>query len=81
MFVLSFKYPHSDWWYIDVMKNTTLRDYCNKHGQQKAAETLGCTQGAVSKMMASERRIFYELADDGETPKFYELKRLGKSPS
>lgn len=47
------------------MKRTPLSEFAAHHGQAKAAELLGLTQGAVSKAIRVGRDIVVNCADDG----------------
>lgn len=63
------------------MSDKQLKEFCEEYGQSKAAEAMSCTQGAVSKMLKSNRNIFFSIADNGLSITFYERKELGKKPA
>lgn len=44
------------------MNRISLKDYVAEVGQQKAAEHLGVSQGAISKAIRVGREIFIEVA-------------------
>lgn len=48
------------------MKRIELAEYVNAHGQAKAAEAIGVTQGAISKALSVGRRIFIDQLPDGK---------------
>lgn len=47
------------------MKKTPLADYVAVHGQTSTARAIGVTQGAVRKMLHTDRRIYVIEHDDG----------------
>ncbi|MNC76389.1 Cro [compost metagenome] len=47
------------------MQRTHLSDFAAKHGQQKAANLLGVTQGALSKAIRVGRNIYVSEQEDG----------------
>jgi len=47
------------------MKRIKLSDFAAEHGQAKAAELLGLTQGALSKAIRVGREIFVDYNQDG----------------
>jgi len=55
------------------MNEITLNDFCAKFSQVKAAEIIGCSQSAVSQMVASCRDIRFVEAQDG-TYTHFEIK-------
>jgi hypothetical protein len=59
------------------MREIHIKEFCRESRQAEAAEILGCTQGAVSKMLKAERDIFFVVGDG--CPTFYEIKRPKKS--
>lgn len=42
-----------------------LTEFVDEHGQLKAAELLGMTQGALSKALGRGRKIFVEQDEEG----------------
>ena len=48
------------------MNRISLNDYVADVGQQKAAEQLGVSQGAISKAIRTGRMIFVERIGDQE---------------
>jgi len=38
----------------------SLKEFCNEHGQKKAAEVMRCTQGNISLSLKAKRKIFIE---------------------
>ena len=55
------------------MNEITLKDFCGRFSQAKAAEIMECSQSAVSQMVASGRDIRFTEAQDG-TYKHFEIK-------
>lgn len=47
------------------MRDIPLTEFAAKHGQTRAAEMLGITQGALSKALRVGRRVTVCLGDDG----------------
>jgi sRNA-binding carbon storage regulator CsrA len=43
-----------------------LSDFCREHGQGRAAEILGVTQGSVSLMIKAGRKIYIVRDESGE---------------
>lgn len=59
------------------MHRIQLSDFAAKHGQVKAAEALGITQGALSKALRVGREIYVTRKPDGT----YEAQELRPFPS
>lgn len=59
------------------MNCISLSTFAARHGQQKAAELLGTTQGALSKAIRLGRVIYVKQLPDGA----YEAKELRPFPS
>lgn len=49
----------------DAMRRITLTEFAKEHGHTKAAQMLGCTQGALSKAIRVGRDVFVTLEEDG----------------
>lgn len=47
------------------MSRISLSDFAAKHGQHRAAELLGVTQGALNKALRVGRNIYVEERLDG----------------
>ncbi len=47
------------------MKRTPLSEFAGKHGQSKAAELLGLTQGSLNKALHSGREVYVTRRKDG----------------
>jgi predicted transcriptional regulator len=47
------------------MRHIPLTEFAAEHGQTKAAEMLGITQGALSKALRVGRRVTVSFGDDG----------------
>ncbi|QEY15488.1 hypothetical protein D0C16_05565 [Cellvibrio sp. KY-GH-1] len=47
------------------MKKIPLSEFCSNQSQLRAAEIIGCSQSAVSQMLASKRAVFIIENDDG----------------
>lgn len=47
------------------MKRIPLRQFCDEYSQVRAAEVIGCSQSAVSQMLASKRSVFITQDEDG----------------
>lgn len=47
------------------MRRIPLTDFAKKYGHTKAAQMLGCTQGALSKAIRVGRDVFVTLNEDG----------------
>ncbi|KQQ60125.1 hypothetical protein ASF84_05285 [Pseudomonas sp. Leaf127] len=47
------------------MRRIPLTEFAKEHGHTKAAQMLGCTQGALSKAIRVARDIFVICNDDG----------------
>lgn len=63
------------------MKRTNLKDFCDRYGQQKAADIMSCSQGNISQILKNGRReIFFEQSDDGSYS-WLEIRRPTKSKS
>jgi len=48
------------------MRRIPLTDFAKEHGHTKAAQILGCTQGALSKAIRVGRDVFVICGDDGK---------------
>ena len=59
------------------MHRIHLSDFAAEHGQIKAAEALGITQGALSKALRVGREIYVTAKPDGT----YEAHELRPFPS
>lgn len=59
------------------MKSIPLSDFAQKHGQVRAAELLGITQGAVSKALRVGRQVYVQVNEDGT----YTAEELRPFPS
>lgn len=49
----------------DAMRRIPLTEFAKEHGHTKAAQMLGCTQGALSKAIRVGRDVVVTLGDDG----------------
>jgi len=58
------------------MKEIHIKDFCEECGQARAAEIMGCTQGAVSLMLKAGREIYFTTQDNVVT--YYEIRRPGR---
>lgn len=47
------------------MRRIPLTEFAKEHGHTKAAQMLGCTQGAVSKAIRAGREVFVLCDEDG----------------
>jgi DNA-binding transcriptional LysR family regulator len=47
------------------MRRIPLSDFAKEHGHTKAAQMLGCTQGALSKAIRVGRDVFVTRNEDG----------------
>ena len=47
------------------MRRIPLNEFAKEHGHTKAAQMLGCTQGALSKAIRVGRNVVVTLKDDG----------------
>ena len=47
------------------MRRIPLTEFAKEHGHTKAAQMLGCTQGALSKAIRVGRDVFVILEEDG----------------
>ena len=47
------------------MRRIPLSEFAKEHGHTKAAQMLGCTQGALSKAIRVGREVFVTCNDDG----------------
>lgn len=58
------------------MKEISLEEYVKGLTQGVAAKRIGVSQGALSQMLSSERKIFVQLMGD-EVVDVYEIKPVG----
>lgn len=54
-----------------------ISDFCIKYSQIDAAKIIGCTQSAVSQMIAANRGVYIVEHDDG-TYTYFEKSVPGK---
>lgn len=54
-----------------------LADFAKKHKQAKAAELIGCTQGAISSALKSDRAIFVGPSTGASTVEVFEITSFG----
>ncbi|MBK3454952.1 hypothetical protein GNF76_27110 [Pseudomonas sp. CCM 7893] len=47
------------------MRRIPLTEFAKEHGHTKAAQMLGCTQGALSKAIRVGRDVFVTVEEDG----------------
>ncbi|PMY71950.1 MULTISPECIES: Cro/CI family transcriptional regulator [unclassified Pseudomonas] len=47
------------------MRRIPLTEFAKEHGHTKAAQMLGCTQGALSKAIRVGRDVFVTVKEDG----------------
>ncbi|ANI14454.1 hypothetical protein A9C11_10870 [Pseudomonas citronellolis] len=47
------------------MRRIPLSEFAKEHGHTKAAQLLGCTQGAVSKAIRLGRDVYVSALEDG----------------
>ncbi|WP_288855750.1 Cro/CI family transcriptional regulator [uncultured Pseudomonas sp.] len=47
------------------MRRIPLTEFAKEHGHTKAAQMLGCTQGALSKAIRVGRDVFVTVQEDG----------------
>lgn len=59
------------------MRRVPITDFAAKHGQARASELLGCTQGALSKALSHGRVIFVIRHRDGS----YQAEEVRPFPS
>jgi hypothetical protein len=59
------------------MDKIPLSKFCSDHGQNEAARLIGCTQGAVSQMLAQQREIYF-VKNESEGLDVYEWKEISK---
>ncbi|CVG70483.1 hypothetical protein V3510_002800 [Serratia marcescens] len=59
------------------MKKISLKDFAGEMGQEKAAQSLGVRQSAISKALRAGRDIFVIIHPDGR----FEAKELKTFPS
>lgn len=60
------------------MNRVLLTEFVRRHRQAEVAEKLGVTQGAISKMLRSDRTIWVVEHPDGRIEAIEE-RRIGKS--
>ena len=48
-----------------AMRRIPLSEFAKEHGHTKAAQMLGCTQGALSKAIRVGRDVFVTCDEDG----------------
>ena len=60
-----------------VMKERTLSEFVEEHGQTATAEKLGVTQGAVWQMLKNKRAIYVVETSNGQLNAF-EKKPVGR---
>jgi len=48
-----------------LMSEISLSEFCDKFSQGRAAEIMGCSQSAVSQMVAARRDIRFVCGVDG----------------
>jgi predicted DNA-binding protein (UPF0251 family) len=60
------------------METTDLKTFLSTRNQADAAKAMGCTQGAISKMLNSGREIFVTETKAGEV-EWFEIKRMKKA--
>jgi hypothetical protein len=61
------------------MNRIPLSDYLQKNSQTTLAEAVGLTQGAISKMMRSGRKVIVIVKDSGDVELAEEKRLAGKS--
>lgn len=59
-----------------TMKEISLEEYVKGLTQGVTAKRIGVSQGALSQMLSSERKIFVQLMGD-EVVDVYEIKPVG----
>lgn len=59
------------------MRRIPLSEFAKEHGHTKAAQLLGCTQGAISKAIRLGRDVYVTALDDGT----YSAEELRPFPS
>lgn len=47
------------------MRRISLSVFAKEHGHTKAAQLLGCTQGAISKAIRLGRDVYVNVLEDG----------------
>lgn len=47
------------------MRRIPLSEFAKEHGHTKAAQMLGCTQGALSKAIRVGRDVYVTVEEDG----------------
>jgi hypothetical protein len=47
------------------MRRIPLSEFAKEHGHTRAAQLLGCTQGALSKAIRVGRDVFVTFEEDG----------------
>tara|TARA_R100001230_G_scaffold3259_1_gene1000 strand:- start:1 stop:213 length:213 start_codon:yes stop_codon:yes gene_type:complete len=57
-----------------------LKDFAAGRSQEQIAVALGVTQGSVSQMLKSKRKIWVRALTDGRY-QAYELKLVGRNPA
>lgn len=61
-----------------MAKEHSLSEFCKQHGQQRAADIIGCTQGNVSLMLSAKRNVF--IVEDAKGRfSHYEIRRPKQS--
>ena len=62
------------------MTEIPIKEFCDKYSQNRAAEIMGCTQGAISQMIKCGREI-YITSDGDKVVGWYEVKRGIANPA
>lgn len=60
------------------MNQVPLKQYLKGKRQGVVASLIGVTQGGLSQMLKSDRRIFVAVDDSGEVIETFEIKPVGK---
>lgn len=62
-----------------MSEDMTLREFVEKHSQERVAAMMGVTQGAVSQMLKSGR-VIRVTEDEAATSgfRFFEIKPIGR---
>ncbi|OXS14898.1 hypothetical protein CGX12_11805 [Zobellella denitrificans] len=61
------------------MNQIPLRKYVKGKRQGAVARMIGVSQGALSQMLKSERRIYVRVDGSGSAIEAFEIKTLGKN--
>ncbi|WP_299075598.1 Cro/CI family transcriptional regulator [uncultured Paraglaciecola sp.] len=61
-----------------ITEEISLEDYVNQYSHSSAARVIGCHRSAIGQMLKAQRKIWFELYDDGSHD-CYEISRPGRN--